>query len=63
MWQMLLPYLFVADVIAIDVSDCGRCYCCYSLLADVIVILCVAMIVWQMLLPLWLVVLPFDNLI
>ena len=38
MWQMLLPYLFVADVIAIDVSYCGRCYCHHSLLADVIAI-------------------------
>ena len=61
MWQMLLPYLFVADVVAINVSYCdmllpsfivGWCYCH---------ILCVAMIVWQILLPLWLVVLPFDN--
>ena len=38
MWQMLLPYLFVADVVAIDVSYCGRCYCHHSLLADVIAI-------------------------
>ena len=63
MWQMLLSYVFyVADVIAIDVSYCGRCYCHHSLLADVIAILCVDMIVWQVLLPLWVVVLPFDNL-
>ena len=45
---MLLPlmHLIVADVIAII-----HCYCH---------LLCVAMIVWQMLLPLCLVVLPFD---
>ena len=38
MWQMLLPYLLVADVVAIDVSYCCRCYCHHSLLADVIAI-------------------------
>ena len=38
MWQMLLPYLFVADGIAIDVSYSGRCYCHHSLLAGVIAI-------------------------
>ena len=48
---MLLPLMFliVADVIAII-------HCWLMLLP----FLCVAMIVWQMLLPLWLVVLPFD---
>ena len=49
MLQMLLPYLFVADVTAII-------HCWLMLLP----FLCVAVIVWQMLLPLWLVVLPFD---
>ena len=53
-WLMLLPF---------DMSYCGRCYwhhwlsgCCYCQL------ICVAMIVWQMLLPLWLMVLPFCEI-
>ena len=46
-------FVYMADVIAIDVSYCGRCYCHHSLLAGVNAILIVAMIVWQMLLPLW----------
>ena len=52
LWQMLLPLLYISI---------GRCYC-HILLADVIAMICILLDWWQMLLPLWLLLLPLVGM-
>ena len=52
-WVMFLPF---------DVYYWGRCYCHHWLFGWCCChLICVAIIVWQMLLPMWLMLLPFDS--